>query len=128
MILADGTLSLIARQASMPGPLGHPHVEQHDVGGGGLGQRGALDAVAGLADDLEPGLDREQHGQPAPEQLLVVDHQHPDRLALGLTLSTDLPRGDHRRHRADPWRRPAGPALGPAVEGVSSSRSREITP
>ena len=42
---------------------------------------GALDAVAGLADHLDAGLGAQQHGQPAPEELLVVDHEHADRLA-----------------------------------------------
>ena len=45
---------------------------------------GALDAVTGLADHLDAGLDGEQHGQAAAEQLLVVDHEHPDRLALAV--------------------------------------------
>ena len=43
---------------------------------------GALDAVAGLAHDLDARLDAEQHRQAAAEELLVVDHEHPDRLTL----------------------------------------------
>ena len=37
-------------------------------------------AVAGLAHHLEAGLGAMQHRQPAPEQLLVVDDDDPDRL------------------------------------------------
>ena len=49
-----------------------------------VGEGGALDAVTGLADHLDAGLDGQQHGQTATEQLLVVDHEHADRLALGV--------------------------------------------
>ena len=82
MILADGTASLIARQASMPERLGIRMSSSTTSGARAGRERGALDAVAGLADDLDARLDAEQHGQAAPEQLLVVDHEHPDGLGL----------------------------------------------
>ena len=38
--------------------------------------------VTSLAHDVEPGLGVHQHRQTAPEQLLVVDDDDPDRLRL----------------------------------------------
>ena len=57
----------------------HPEVHDHDVRRepGGLVQGGA--AVGRLADDRDPGLVREDHPEPGPDQLLVVDEQHADR-------------------------------------------------
>ena len=78
MILADGH-GLLDREAGLDaGALRHPDVEQHDVGRSARRELGALDAVSGLADDLDARLDGQQHRQPSPEQLLVVDHEHSD--------------------------------------------------
>ena len=84
MILADGTASLIATQASMPERFGM-RTSRRTTSGAALAARfGALDAVTGLADDLDARLDAEQHGEATAEQLLVVDDEDPDRLGLGV--------------------------------------------
>ena len=57
MILADGTASLIARQASMPERLGIRTSSRTTSGAVLVGERGALDAVTGLADHLDAVLD-----------------------------------------------------------------------
>ena len=64
----------------MPGALGHPDVQQDDVGRRGRGQAGALETVARLADHVDALLGRQEHRQPASEQLLVVDNKDPDWL------------------------------------------------
>ena len=69
-------------------PVEHRHADVHhdDVGLEALGDLDALLAVGGLADDLDVGLVLEDHPEPGPHQLLVVDQDHPDR-------------GGHRVHR-----------------------------
>ena len=84
MIFADGTASLIAQAGLDAGALGHPDVEQHDVGRDARGEVGALDAVAGLADHLDAPLGGQQHRQSAAEEFLVVDDQDPDGLVPGV--------------------------------------------
>ena len=54
----------------------HLHVHEHDVGAQRAGQPHRLGAVAGLADDLEVVLDREDEREAGPHELLVVDEQH----------------------------------------------------
>ena len=90
MILADGTASLIARQASMPERLGIRMSSSTTSGAAVAARLVPSSAVAGLAHDLDAGLGGEQHRQPATEQLLVVDDQHPDGLRLPVL------RCDHR--------------------------------
>ena len=61
-----------------PGPLGHPDVhEDHVRDRAGRELRGGH-AVPGLPHDLDVVLDPEQHGETAPEELLVVHDGHPD--------------------------------------------------
>ena len=83
MILAAGTASLISWQASIPERLGILMSSSTTSGAVLVGQRDALDAVTGLAHDLDAVLDGEQHGEAAAEELLVVDDQHPGRLGRG---------------------------------------------
>ena len=40
----------------------------------------------GLADDLDAGLDGQQHRQSASEELLVIDDEDPDGLGVCLVL------------------------------------------
>ena len=47
------------------------------------GELGRLVAVRRLTDHLDVVLGADQHDEPAPEQLLVVDHHDPDRLVRG---------------------------------------------
>jgi len=51
----------------------HPHVHEHHIGGERADQPGHLGPVARLADDLDVGLDAEDHAQAGPHQLVVVD-------------------------------------------------------
>ena len=55
---------------------GHLHVHEHDVGPQRARQLDGLGAVGGLADDLEVVLDREDHPEAGPHELLVVDEEH----------------------------------------------------
>ncbi len=123
MMIFAGGHGLLDRQARLDArALGHADVEQHHVGRRALGERGALDAVAGLADDLDAGLDGEQHRQAAAEQLLVVDHEHADGLAARSgRMIRDLTRTAswHERARAF-WSGRISAARGPA----RSRRSR----
>ena len=79
-ILALGTTSLIAVQASMPLRRGIRTSISTMSGSSVDGQLDRLGAVAGLADDLDVGLLAEDHLQPTAEQRVVVDDEHADRL------------------------------------------------
>ena len=141
MILADGTASLIARQASMPERFGIRTSSRTTSGAAVAARLGALDAVAGLADDLDAVLGGEQHRQPASEQLLVVDDQHPDGLG---PVRSRQPRAHHDttgRYVGHGWGttahgvtrtgRPAGqPPVSPGAirRCPAQSTSSEITP
>ena len=61
----------------------------------GCSSRGGLHpggAVAGLADDLEAAGRLQHRPQPEPDELLVVDQQHPDHVIHdGSTASTSKP-------------------------------------
>ena len=56
----------------------HADVHQDDVGGAAAGERDRLDAVRGLADDLDVGLGLEDRAQPAAHHRLIVGEQHAD--------------------------------------------------
>jgi hypothetical protein len=56
----------------------HAHVHDHDVGRDLAGQPDRGRPVGGLAGHGEIGLAAEDHGEPGPDQGLVVDEQHPD--------------------------------------------------
>src|SRR6478735_10168268 len=60
--------------------LGHPYVEQDDVGDGRDDEVGRADPVARFPDHLDPRLDTEEHGQSASKELLIVDDDHAHRL------------------------------------------------
>jgi hypothetical protein len=80
MILALGTGVLDGGAGVDAAALGHPDVHQHDVRDG-VGD--LLDASApspASPDDLDVLLLLEDHLQPAPEQRMVVDDEHADRV------------------------------------------------
>ena len=56
---------------------------EDDVGDRRDDQVGRTDPVTGLADDLDAGLDTEQHRQSTPEELLVIDDDHAHGLVGG---------------------------------------------
>ena len=119
MIRAVGATSLIARHASMPDRFGIRTSIRITSGTVGRGQRRGRDAVAGLADHLDVVLHAEQHGQPAAEQLLVVDDGDADGLAAGLeALLADPPRDDHGMSGASR----SDFALEPGIASARSSR------
>ncbi|SNQ45832.1 hypothetical protein FRACA_1140006 [Frankia canadensis] len=60
----------------------HPHVHEHNVRGHLLRHGHCLGTIRGLADDLDVNLLAEHHLQPATEQCVVVDDEHPDRIRL----------------------------------------------
>ena len=66
----------------------HLDVHQHDVGAGRAGPFDRLEAVGGLADDLDVVLDREDHREARPHHGVVVDEQDRQR-----ALHHDAPRG-----------------------------------
>ena len=100
----------------MPSMLGHPDVEQADVGPQLAGERHRLAPVGGLADHLDVGLGVEDHRQPGADELLVVGDEHADghraAPARGSTAST-----------VQPW---SGP--GPASRVPPSSAARSVMP
>ena len=57
----------------------HAHVHQHDVGVLVMAHLQRLGAVGRGPDDGEVGLGVEQHGEPGPHDLLVVDHDDAHR-------------------------------------------------
>jgi hypothetical protein len=56
----------------------HPDVEEADVGTQLACHGDRLVTVRCLADDLDPGLRVEDHGEPGADQELVVGDHHPD--------------------------------------------------
>ena len=54
----------------------HPHVHQDDVGPQLASRRDRLDAVAGLADDLEPGVGAQNHPEAGTNEPLVVGEEN----------------------------------------------------
>jgi hypothetical protein len=94
------------------------------------------DPVARLADDLDVGLDAEEHHHAATEQLLVVDHDDTHRVVINHTILTAHV-SHHGRAGASldtfgpPLGSPGGsgrsPKGGPFGRGQSSSSS-EMTP
>jgi hypothetical protein len=59
----------------------HPHIHDHHVGRDLARQPDGGGPVGCLADHGEVGLAAEHHGEAGPDQVLVVDEQHPDRHA-----------------------------------------------
>ena len=123
----------MARQASMPGLLGHPHVHEDDVGQQLLGTTERLDTVPGLADDGDVALGLQHHLQAAAEQHVVVGDQHADRLGLDVLglharggarppLDTGL---DRPRHPSCPCRASfhAAAAAPPGVSRLGGTRT-----
>jgi len=78
-----------------PVDLGHADVEQAHVWAQCAGQRHCFPTVGGFADDLDAGLDVEDHGQSGTDDVLVVGDEHADRHVvaplLGRTASTVQP-------------------------------------
>ena len=91
--LLDGHAGLDAR------PLRHPDVEQDDVGKQLSSSVDCSHRVAGLADHLDVVLLGQDHLQATTEEGMVVDDQHPDRVAAS-SWARGLPRGvrGHGRH------------------------------
>ena len=97
----------------------HPHVHQHHVG---LQRQRLLDrlpAVGGGADHRDPGLDVQQRGDALPDQLLVVDDQHPHGVGPG---HADRPVAARRRRSRVPRAR-VGVQMSTAPP-TSATRSR----
>ena len=144
MILAEGTASLMARHASMPDCFGIRTSSSTTSGAAVAASSAPSSTVAGLAHDLDAGLDGEQHGQTAPEELLVVDDEDPDGLRPRCVgpprrIMTRLGGMTARRgHRRAMWQLVrvartgcSAPAhMGYAGRGLldGQSRSSEITP
>src|SRR5690606_30519833 len=95
---------------------GHLDVEQRDVGPLRRGDGDRLLAVAGLADDLDVGLQPEQRGERAPYHALVLGQHHSDHPA------SSAPAGTWTRRRKPP----SGP--GPASRTPPASRTRSASP
>ena len=68
-----------SRVAARPSIRGMRTSMSDEVGRAAAGQRDGLDAVGGLADDLDVGLGLEDRPQPAAHDRLVVGEQHADR-------------------------------------------------
>ena len=83
----------------------HLHVHEHDVRAQLLCCVDCLAPVGRLADDLDVRFDSQDHREPAPDQVLVVDEQHSDR------------RGVHSGFRAGRARRSTEGVLGAAHQG-----------
>ncbi len=64
-----------------PVELGHADVHQHDVGLQVPGLRDRVEAVGGLADDLQIVLGVEDHAEPGAHERLVVGDQQADAQA-----------------------------------------------
>jgi hypothetical protein len=58
--------------------LGHPDVHQHHVGRRTPAQVPGILPVSCLADDLDVSGRPEEHDEPRPHQLLVIDDSDPD--------------------------------------------------
>ena len=113
-----------SRAGQQPGGLDaveprHPHVHQHDVGARGGQPLHGLAAVACLAHDLEVVLAVDEHPEPGAHHLLVVDQEHPDRLARGFV--------GHRGILADTRNPPPGRGPASRVPSWTATRSRMPT-
>ena len=124
-VVSTITRGASSRAGEQPGRLDaveprHPHVHQHDVGAGGGQPLHGLAAVARLAHDLEVVLAVDEHPEAGAHHLLVVDQEHPDRLAprlSGLTGGSSPTPGSRRPGR--------GPAS--SVPSWTATRSRMPT-
>jgi hypothetical protein len=67
----------------------HADVHHDHVGLEPLGDIDPILAVGGLADHLDVRLVLEDHPEPGPNELLVVDQDHPDRGAHRSTAGSD---------------------------------------
>ena len=85
MIRALGATSLIAAQASMPGALGHPDVEQDDVGQQFGSPLDRCFTVGCFADDLDVRFLDQHHFEATPKQRVVVDDEHANRIVVRLS-------------------------------------------
>jgi len=74
--------------------LRHPDVHEHHIGQRLAGHGHCLGPVAGLADDVDVVLFRENHLQATPEQGVIIGDQHPDGI---WALSRPRPPGSRRR-------------------------------
>jgi hypothetical protein len=75
-----GPFPQAARRGDAP-DAGHAEIHEHDVRGVCVDEPRDLVAVAGLADDADALGPVEHHGQGAAHEGVVVDDEHPDRLA-----------------------------------------------
>ena len=87
------------------------------VGRAAVGERDGLDAVRGLADDLDVGLGFEDRAQPAADDRLVVGEEHADGRHRGVSRSLRARRG---QHRVDAPAEAVG--VGPGVEPAAHER------
>ena len=86
--------------------LGHADVHQHDVGGELARLLDRLQAVGGLADDVEVVLGVEDHPEARAHERLVVGDQHPHRAhAAASTVVSSATSGSFARIRKPPPRR-----------------------
>ena len=87
-----------------PVNLGHPHVHQHDVGLERASGVGGRRTVAGPADDLEVGLDVEDHPKPGADEVLIVWDEDADH-ASGIDARTrKAPAVSRTASRLPPYR------------------------
>src|SRR5262249_26033243 len=114
----------------------HAQVHQHDVGRVLIDRGRDFRAVGGLADHLDAVRAVEHHGEPGPDEGVVVDEQHPDapRGVVGHSgpagsAGSAVPAAPASAGRATPARRPTPP---PALIVWSipppASRTRSVSP
>ena len=89
--------------------VGQPHVDDRDVGRGRRDARERLLGGAGLADDLDVVFDLEQLAHTAPDDLVIVEQEHPHRSSRAKATSAI-----GARRRCDDLR-PAVPATSAAA-------------
>ena len=60
----------------------HADVHQHDVGSEALDDLDRVETIGGLTDHLDVGLGVEDRLEAGAHDVLIVDHDHPDRVVL----------------------------------------------
>ena len=107
----------------------HPDIHQHDVGPQSAGLAHRLDAVRGLADDVQVGRGFDQDPEPGPDEGLVVGDQDPDLARAGARRDCSQRSGAHERRpsagsRATTANPPSGrgPRRGPPPSIAARSR------
>ena len=116
-----------------PVELGHPDVEQADIGPQLPGQRHGFPAVARLTHHLDVGLGVQDHAQPGPDELLVVGDEYADGHRVGRARGSTAvdhpamvgprPRLEGPAEECRPLRHPDDAVAGMTLDGWTCSPS-----